>query len=166
MTATMGSIQAVGPLVGFLLLCQFVFVCKVPENLFSMLVGCAVTLMGLVGFIVGLDTSLTPIGNSAGEKIPDAVELYGQLGGDIVMLVFGFLAGVGATFSEPALSALGDTVHALTRGEFKKSSLILSVALGVGVGVVVWIDEDPVWLVLVTDPHYRIRHCLCSYRCL
>merc|ERR1712151_635352 len=70
-------------------------------------------------------------------KIPYAVELYGQLGGDIVMLVFGFLAGVGATFSEPALSALGDTVHALTRGEFKKSSLILSVALGVGIGVVV-----------------------------
>merc|ERR1711865_1345116 len=37
----------------------------------------------------------------------------------------------------PALSALGDTVHALTKGEFKKNRLITAVALGVGCGIMV-----------------------------
>merc|ERR1712110_1349793 len=65
----------------------------------------------------------------------------------------GFLAGMGATFSEPALSALGDTVHALTKGEFKKSSLIMSVALGVGTGICIGLAkirwELPLWILLV-----------------
>ena len=44
---------------------------------------------------------------------------------------------LGSFFPEPALSALGDTVHTLARGELKKSSLILPVVLGIGLGIVV-----------------------------
>merc|ERR1719454_2265537 len=85
--------------------------------------------------------------------MPSAQDKYGVAAGDVVMLVFGFLAGVGATFSEPALNALGDTVHALTKGEFKKGSLIGAVALGVGIGIMIGLAKIryqlPLWIILI-----------------
>jgi len=135
--AGVSSCKAVGPLVGFLFLCQFAFVRKIPEGLFGLTHGCFVTLIGMVCFNIGLVQSLQPIGEKVGGLMPSATDYYGSVAGDIVMLVFGFLAGMGATFSEPALSALGDTVHALTKGEFKKNSLITAVALGVGTGIMI-----------------------------
>jgi len=135
--ANLDSCKAVGPLVGFLFMSQFVLVRKIPEGLFGLCHGCFVTLIGMVCFNIGLVESLQPIGVKVGELMPSAADYYGVAAGDIVMLVFGFLAGVGATFSEPALSALGDTVHALTKGEFKKNSLITAVALGVGTGIMI-----------------------------
>lgn len=114
--------------------------------------GCVVTLIGMVCFNVGLNSSLQPIGNRVGELMPSAQDRYGAAIGDMVMLVFGFLAGVGATFSEPALNALGDTVHALTKGEFKKKSLIGAVAVGVGVGIMIGLAKIryqlPLWIIL------------------
>jgi len=152
-SALMSSVQAVGPLVGFLMAVQFVFVRKIPEGFFGIATGCFVTLLGMVLFNVGLTRSLSPIGVRVGELMPSAQDKYGKLAGDVVMLVFGFLAGVGATFSEPALNALGDTVHALTKGEFKKNSLIGSVALGVGIGIMIGLAKIryslPLYLILI-----------------
>ena len=55
--------------------------------------------------------------------------------GIILVLVFAFLMGYGATLAEPALNALGNTVEEITAGNFKKSALIQSVAIGVGAGL-------------------------------
>lgn len=153
MSAITASAGAVGPLVGFLLFAQFILVRRVPPGIFGLLYGCVVTLIGMVCFNIGLVQSLNPIGVQVGKLMPQAQDFYGKHGGDVVMLVFGFMAGLGATFSEPALSALGDTVHALTKGEFKKSSLINSVALGVGTGICIGLAkirwELDLWILLV-----------------
>jgi hypothetical protein len=153
MSAITASTGAVFPLVGFLLFAQLVLVRRVPDRVFGLLYGCLVTLIGMVCFNIGLVQSLNPIGIQVGKLMPQAQEYYGTHAGDVVMLVFGFMAGLGATFSEPALSALGDTVHALTKGEFKKSSLITSVALGVGTGICIGLAkirwELPLWILLV-----------------
>jgi len=151
--AVFSSVQAVLPLVGFLFVVQFVLIRRMPPSLVSIIVGCITTLMGMICFNIGLVTSLSPIGTKVGQLMPSAQDRYGSFGGDLVMLTFGFLAGVGATFAEPALSALGDTVDALTKGKFKKSSLIGSVALGVGTGIVIGLAkiryELPlVWILL------------------
>lgn len=55
--------------------------------------------------------------------------------GIVIVLIFAFLMGYGATLAEPALNALGNTVEELTAGNFKKSTLIQSVAIGVGLGL-------------------------------
>jgi len=43
--------------------------------------------------------------------------------------------GYGATLAEPALNALGSTVEEISVGTFKKSLLMQSVAIGVGIGI-------------------------------
>ena len=70
--------------------------------------------------------------------IPKIGPLYGEEGGIsgiLVVLVFAFVLGYGATLAEPALNALGATVEEMTVGTFKKSLLMQAVALGVGVGI-------------------------------
>ena len=73
--------------------------------------------------------------------------------GILVVLLFGFLLGYGATLAEPALNALGLTVEELSVGTFKKSLLIQAVALGVGAGIawgvakIIW-DLPLVWLLV------------------
>ncbi len=55
--------------------------------------------------------------------------------GYVLVLVFVFVMGVGATVAEPSLNALGITLEELTTGTYKRSFLILTVALGVGTGM-------------------------------
>ena len=55
--------------------------------------------------------------------------------GFLVVLLFAFIMGYGATLAEPALNALGLKVEELTVGTFEKSLLIQAVASGVGIGM-------------------------------
>jgi hypothetical protein len=55
--------------------------------------------------------------------------------GFLVVLLFAFIMGYGATLAEPALNALGLTVEEITVGTFKKSLLMQAVATGVGLGM-------------------------------
>ncbi len=63
------------------------------------------------------------------------------LPGIIVVVLFSFIMGYGATLAEPALNALGVTVEELTAGAFKKPLLMQSVAVGVGVGIAIGVAK-------------------------
>lgn len=86
---------------------------------------------------------------------PQKGPLYGgpgHLAGILVVLLFAFVMGYGATLAEPALNALGRTVEELTVGTFRKSLLMQAVAFGVGLGMffgvakIVW-DIPLIWLI-------------------
>jgi hypothetical protein len=87
--------------------------------------------------------------------------IYGEEGeavGIIVVLIFAFVMGYGATLAEPALNALGKTVEEITVGTFKKSSLMKAVSFGVGVGILLGVTkilfDIPIAILLV--PSYTI----------
>lgn len=61
--------------------------------------------------------------------------------GILVVLLFAFIMGYSATMAEPALNALGLTVEDVTVGAFKKSTLIQSVAVGVGSGIMLGVAK-------------------------
>lgn len=74
------------------------------------------------------------------EYIPIHGPIYGKEDGALgilVVLIFAFVMGYGATLAEPALNALGITVEELTVGTFKKRNLIQSVSIGVGSGILI-----------------------------
>ena len=70
--------------------------------------------------------------------IPLRGPLFGKISDDmtgiIVVIVLVFIMGFGATLAEPALNALGIAVEEITVGSFKKTVLIQTVAIGVGIG--------------------------------
>lgn len=90
--------------------------------------------------------------------MPTKGPIFGTVGGILVVLLFAFLMGYGATLAEPALNALGLTVEELSVGTFKKSLLMNTVATGVGIGMlfgvakIIW-DVSLIWLLI---PPYAI----------
>lgn len=82
----------------------------------------------------------------------------GNAAGILLVLVFAFIMGYGATLAEPALNALGNTVEILTVGSFKKSLLMQTVAVGVGLGIAVGVMKI-IWnlpLVWLLAPPYLL----------
>jgi hypothetical protein len=62
---------------------------------------------------------------------------WGRHAGMVAVLVFVLILGLGATLAEPSLSALGSTVEDLTTGTYRKTTLIRTVGIGVGIGMAV-----------------------------
>ncbi|MGE4288168.1 MAG: DUF1538 domain-containing protein [Salinivirgaceae bacterium] len=73
--------------------------------------------------------------------------------GFILVLVFAFGMGFGATLAEPALNALGLTVENLTVGAIKQNQIVQIVSLGVGMGITlgfarILFDLPLIWLII------------------
>ena len=95
------------------------------------------------------------------EYLPSIGPLYGAeggLGGILVVLIFAFILGYGATLAEPALNALGATVEELTVGTFKKSLLMQAVAVGVGFGIAFGVSKImfDIPLIVMCGPPYLV----------
>jgi len=143
------ALQAIIPLCLFLfLVLRFILREKVPRA-DEIMLGIVFAVLGMAIFGIGITLGLTPLGTQLGSNIPSAFTriqplglegfqgpLYGAgFGGKMVAVIFGFFLGYGATLAEPALNALGVTVEKITVGSFKKSLLIQTVAIGVGLGI-------------------------------
>lgn len=121
----------------YLILFQIV-VLRVPlENAMGTAGGLALVIFGLAFFLEGLVLGLMPIGERVGVKLPLKV-------GIVAISIFGFILGFGATFAEPAISALrmaGSTITAwdspLLFMLLEHHSELLVISVGVGVGIAV-----------------------------
>jgi hypothetical protein len=73
--------------------------------------------------------------------------------GIVLVLLFAFGLGYGATNAEPALNALGITVEGLTVGAVKRGTIVQIVSIGVGMGILLGLSrilfELPlIWLII------------------
>jgi hypothetical protein len=138
------GVQAILPLVLFLFL-VLKFIVKEPlEDPGYILYGIGLTIVGMCIFNVGLTYGLSKLGADAGSLVPSAfMEVHGVatspiyefIVGLILVLVFAWFLGFGATLAEPALNALGVTTEKLTNGVFKKKTLVNAVSVGVAFGI-------------------------------
>jgi hypothetical protein len=139
----LGAATSLLPLIGLLFLIQWVILKEKVRNLDQVIMGVIFALLGLLLFKVGLVTGLTPLGEQVGGKATLAFDpnggLYGTIWGKLIVLLFAFLAGYGASLAEPALVSLGITVEEVTAGAFKKWLVMHSVGFGVGLGLIIGI---------------------------
>ncbi len=217
----LASLQAILPLVAFLLLVLFFLLRERLQHPDEILLGVFFAVFGMFLFNIGIELGLSKLGNQVGSALPasfkridlndqrqiipnfdESVVLTaisangektrffytnlngayvqvpydqakndsdqrrynfvpskgpmfgaeGNAGGIMLVLLFAFIMGYAATLAEPALNALGSTVETLTVGSFKKNLLMQSVAIGVGVGILVGVlkiiyDIPLIWLI-------------------
>ncbi|MEO0445558.1 MAG: DUF1538 domain-containing protein, partial [Verrucomicrobiota bacterium] len=143
------AVQAILPLCAFLFLTLLVLLRERLRRGDEIAIGVAFAVVGMGLFALGLTLGLTPLGTQLGSNVPitfasiqpwgltdDAGPIFGNpMVGKIIAILFAFFLGYGATLAEPALNALGQTVEDTTVGVFKKSLLMQTVALGVGMGI-------------------------------
>lgn len=148
-SAVFAAIQAIVPLCAFLFFTLLVVLKEKLRRLDEMAVGIVFAVVGMFLFGLGIEMGLTPLGTQLGSNIPSSfatIQPFGMDGavgpiigegflGKLLVMVFAFFLGYGATLAEPALNALGDTVQKITAGAFRKNLLMQSVALGVALGI-------------------------------
>ena len=153
------GVQAILPLVLFLMFVLFVILkSKLPNNMVTTY-GLSLSIIGMCIFGIGLTYGLGAIGDQAGNTLPAAFmevpisevsPIYSEFLGLAIVILFAWLLGFGATLAEPALNALGLTVQDLTNGAFKKSMLMYSVAGGVAFGIAIGVSKIVIGFDLAT----------------
>jgi hypothetical protein len=138
------GVRAIVPLVLFLGFVLFVVLRSKLTNTLVTVYGLSLCVIGMCIFNIGLTYGLGAMGTQTGEGLPGAFiqtplvassPIFSNLVGIMIVILFAFVLGFGATLAEPALNALGLTVQKLTNGAFKKEMLMYSVAIGVAVGI-------------------------------
>ena len=118
---------ALGMIVVFFLICQFLFL-KLPlKRLARIAIGVVFTYVGLVMFLTGVNVGFMPIGYKMGSVLAQSSK--GLLVG------FGLVVGVLVVLAEPAIHVLNAQVEEVTGGLVTKKSMLIGLCIGVGAAI-------------------------------
>ena len=119
------TLKAVLPILMIVLLLCFSIAPIPPSILMTFLIGAILLIVGMLFFNVGVELSMTPIGERVGSVITRSKKL-------IIVVLITFIMGFIITISEPDLQVLAQQVPSVPN-----LTLILAVALGVAVFLVI-----------------------------
>ena len=119
------SFSSVLPLTLIVLILCFLWVPAPVSAMLGFLVGAVMLIVGMSLFTLGTDLAMTPIGEHVGSAMTRSKKLW-------LVLLISFLVGMIVTISEPDLQVLAEQVPGVPN-----MVLIMSVALGVGIFLVV-----------------------------
>lgn len=114
------TIKAVFPILAIVLVLCFTITPVPPSILVTFLIGAVLLILGMLLFNVGVETSMTPIGERVGSIMTRSKNV-------IIMVLISFVMGMIITISEPDLQVLAQQVPSIPN-----MTLILAVAIGVG----------------------------------
>lgn len=118
------TLKAVFPILAIVLLLCFTIAPIPPSILMTFLVGAVLLVVGMLLFNVGVELSMTPIGERTGTIMTRTKSVF-------IVVLISFIMGFVITISEPDLQVLAEQVASIPN-----LVLILAVALGVGIFLV------------------------------
>lgn len=119
---------ALTPIFIMFLVAQFT-VFKMHKKLFyKILKGILYTFIGLVLFLVGVNTGFMDVGKAIGSGIVSG-------GNTLPVIIVGFILGLVTILAEPAVYVLTHQIEDVTSGYVSRKSVILTLSIGVGVAV-------------------------------
>lgn len=119
------ALRAVLPVIAIVMVLCFTIAPISASILLCFLMGAAMIVVGIMFFTLGAEMSMTPMGERVGTAITKSKNL-------LLIIAIGFILGFIITISEPDLQVLAEQVPSIPN-----MTLILSVAVGVGIFLVV-----------------------------
>ena len=117
------------PLAVIIAICIFIKPLSDPFDYLKIIIGYICVILGQALFIVGLESSILPIGRIVGGSFSKYNKLF-------FILTFGFVFGLLATVSEPALSVLAKQIDGIM--PIVNSTLFIWITgTGIGIGVAI-----------------------------
>lgn len=114
------TLKAVLPVIGIVLFLCFTIAPISPSILMSFLIGAVLLTVGMMFFNLGVDISMTLMGEQVGKSLTQTKKL-------LLMVILSFILGFIITISEPDLQVLAEQVPSIPN-----LTLIVAVACGVG----------------------------------
>lgn len=118
---------ALGLIVVFFLICQFVFLKLPRKRLLKIAVGVIFTFLGLVIFLTGVNVGFMPIGYKLGYSLGQGSEGF--------LIGFGLIVGILVVLAEPAIHVLNSQVEEVTGGLVSKKAMMTGLCIGVGASI-------------------------------
>ena len=118
---------ALGMIVAFFLICQFIFLKLPMKRLARIAVGVVFTYVGLVIFLTGVNVGFMPIGYKMGQALAQGSEVF--------LIGFGLVVGILVVLAEPAIHVLNAQVEDVTGGLVSKKSMMVGLCIGVGAAI-------------------------------
>ena len=118
---------ALGLIVVFFLICQFVFLRLPKGRLLKIGLGVLFTYVGLVMFLTGVNVGFMPIGYKLGFALAKTNK--------VLLTVFGLVMGILVVLAEPAIHVLNQQVEDVTGGLVTRRSMITGLCVGVGASI-------------------------------
>ena len=118
---------ALGLIVVFFLICQFIFLKLTKRHLLRIGLGVLFTYAGLVIFLTGVNVGFMPIGYKLGLQLSTLPQW--------VLITIGVVIGVLVVLAEPAIHVLTTQVEEVTGGYVTKRSMLLGLCIGVGAAI-------------------------------
>ena len=90
--------------------------------------GLAFTFVGLVIFLVGVNSGFMDVGRHIGHELA-------LRGNNVLIVGIAFLMGVLTILAEPAVHVLTNQIESVTSGSIKKKVVLMTLSVGVGIAV-------------------------------
>ena len=119
---------ALGLIVAFFLICQFLFLKLPGKRLLRIAIGVAFTYVGLVMFLTGVNVGFMPIGYKLGYTLAESLDPG-------LLVLFGLVVGVLVVLAEPAIHVLNVQVEEVTGGLVSKKAMMTGLCVGVGASI-------------------------------
>ncbi len=125
-------LYSVLPITIIVLVLHFTLTPLDAQIMIKFIIGTVLMLAGIPLFLLGIDISVTPIGERLSEVLVKSNKLW-------LILLGGGLLGFVVTVAEPDVHILAGQVRAVTNGSFNSELMILLVCIGIGAMVSVGI---------------------------
>lgn len=123
--------KSVGLSIGLLLVCflaiDFLFLHSDKKKLLSLIGGLGVAFIGLVLFLAAVDCTYMGIGYKIGTELAKC--------NPILIISIAIVIGALTVLAEPAIKILTTQVEEVTNGLIKKRSMLIALAIGVGIAI-------------------------------
>jgi len=121
---TMEVLKAILPLVIVIIIMQFTLI-KMPVGLFlQFLAGAVMAIVGMILFLLGIETGILPMGEAIGAELPKRRSLS-------LVVAIAFLIGFAATIAEPDVIVLTGQIDRVSQGSISDNILIYVIGIGI-----------------------------------
>ena len=118
---------ALGLVVGFFFIINFIFLKLPKKKLFQIGVGTLFTYVGLIIFLTSVHIGFKPVGFKMGQELAKTSPL--------AVSIIGFVLGLVVVLAEPAVHVLNKQVEEITNGTVSKKSMLIALSVGVGISI-------------------------------
>lgn len=118
---------ALGMIVVFFLVCQFLFLKLPKRQLLRIGIGVVFTYVGLVLFLTSVEVGFMPIGYQIGKTLAQLNQW--------ILIPLGLVIGVLVVLAEPAIHVLNSQVEDVTGGYVTRRSMLMGLCIGVGAAI-------------------------------